>query len=155
MNLKKTFLLFFTAILVVSITGCSQDTPKFNGKDIHFKLVNHKEFSGNEVYTIQIKNMSANELTHLEFYLSYPIKKENGSRENPFKIKGKTENITVNLIKGQSVQFTFNAPIKDVFGKTNLLDFKNPDIKLVGYIKKGDKEIPFAMGGGIYAFLDK
>jgi hypothetical protein len=36
-----------------------------------------------------------------------------------------------------------------------LLDFENPSVELKGYVKEGDKEIPFGISGGLKALLDR
>lgn len=95
------------------------------------------------------------ELTHLSLYLSYPIKLQKGSQSNPFEIKGKTNQAIVTLEKGQSAQFTFYAPIKQVFGDSTLLDFNTPEIELDGYTKQGNTETPFEMGGDLSLYLSQ
>lgn len=77
----------------------------------------------------------------------------NGSQRNPFLLKGSTSEQVVNLQNGQSVKFSFVAPIKKVFGNSQLLDFKHPDIELDGFTKEGSKEIPLGMGGDLRIYL--
>lgn len=154
MELEKVAWFLVCTALLSLISGCSTALQQsFHGKDVHFKLVNYQSMNGAESYTIQITSTSSIELTHLSLYLSFPIKIQNGSRSNPFEIRGRTNQPIVTLDKGQSVQFTFYAPIKQVFGNSKLLNFKNPDIELDGYSKQGNTETPFAMGGNLSLYL--
>jgi hypothetical protein len=145
----------FSGIFLSLVSGCSTTPQRFDDKDVHFKLVNHQSMKGAEAYTIQISSTSPTELTHLSLYLGYPIKIPNGSKENPFSIKGRTNEAIVNLEKGQSAQFTFYAPIREVFGDSKLLDFNSPEIDLEGYTKEGNTEIPFEIGGALEVFVGK
>jgi hypothetical protein len=129
-------------------------TPVFNDQNVHFKLINHQSKNGDELYTIQVSSSSPLELHNLTMYLSYPIKVTNGRTANPFAVEGQASKaIIVDLEKGQSIKFTFNAPIKEVFGNSKLLDFKEPQFALHGYTEEGNKELPFFMGGDIQFFL--
>lgn len=112
------------------VSGCSSTTQRFDDKDLHFKLLSHQSMNGEDIYTIRISSTSSLKLTHLTMDLTYPIKTTTGSKWNPFSVAGKTSEQLVNLKRGQSTQFTFDAPIKEVFGDSKRLDFKNPEIKL-------------------------
>jgi hypothetical protein len=148
--MKKYMLI---CMLLIAITGCSSGNKSFDDKDISFKLINVEATSEFRSYVIEIKNNAEFELTHLNFYLSYPIKQQSGSKSNPFLIEGKTDKRPISLMSGESVQFTIFAPIKEVFSDSNLLNFEHPDIDLKGYVKQGNKEIPFQMGGGLEVFI--
>ncbi|MFD1676726.1 hypothetical protein [Alicyclobacillus fodiniaquatilis] len=74
---------------------------------------------------------------------------------SPFAVAGKTSEQLVNLKRGQSTQFTFDAPIKEVFGDSKRLDFKNPEIKLEGYVHEANKDTPFQMSGNLSIFLSE
>jgi hypothetical protein len=87
-------------------------------------------------------------------YLGYPIKTSNGSKWNPFFVKAQTNEPIVDLKNGQSTQFIFNAPVKEVFGNSKLLDFTNPEFELEGYTKEGNKEIPFEVSGNLGVFIN-
>ena len=154
--MKRTILFSLGLIALGVVSGCATTPQQFNDKDVHFKMVSYQpmsSMSGSEMYTIQVKSTSPLELTHLTMYLSYPIKTANGSQGNPFLLKGSTNEQVVNLQNGQSVKFSFVAPIKKVFGNSQLLDFKHPDIELDGFAKEGSKEIPFEMGGDLRIYL--
>ncbi|WAH43482.1 hypothetical protein NZD89_08910 [Alicyclobacillus fastidiosus] len=70
-------------------------------------------------------------------------------------MKGQPNDPTANLKKGKSIQFIFDAPIKEVFGDSKLLDFNEPEFELDGYTKEGNKEIPFGMSGDVGLFLSE
>ncbi len=153
----KRIVWFSLGVMVLSIvSGCATTPQRFDDKDVHFKMVSHQTISlmsGTDVYTIEVRSTSPLELTHLTMYLSYPIKTSTGLQGNPFLLKGSTNKQVVNLENGQSIQFTFDAPIEEVFGDTQLLDFKHPDIVLDGFTKEGSREIPFEMGGDLRIYL--
>ncbi|GMA64952.1 hypothetical protein NZD89_06090 [Alicyclobacillus fastidiosus] len=153
--MKKLGLFLCSAMLFGVVSGCSTTPQIFDDKDVHFKLLNQQSMNGAETYTIQIMSTSPMELTHLSLYLDYPIKLQNGHESNPFQIKGRTNQSIVTLDKGQSTQFTFYAPIKQVFGDSTLLDFNHPDIELDGFSKEGSKEIPFEIAGDLSVFLSQ
>ena len=150
----KRIILFSLGVMALSVvSGCATTPQGFDDKDVHFKMVSHQSMSGTEVYTIEVKSTSPLELTHLTMYLNYPIKTSAGLQGNPFILKSRTNKQVVNLENGQSIQFTFDAPIKEVFGNTQLLDFKHPNIELDGFAKEGSTEIPFGMGGDLRIYL--
>lgn len=154
-QLKRLIVSCLSLAMLSGVSGCSTISQRFNDKDVHFKLINHQSLNGSEEFTIQLTSTSPMDLTHLTLYLDYPIKISNGIKENLFAIKGQTNQAPVNLEKGQSAQFTFYAPIKEVFGDSQALDFKNPEIDLEGCTKEGNKEIPFEIGGALEVFVDK
>lgn len=153
--MKKTILVSLGVMVLSVVSGCSTTPQGFTDKDIHFKMINHQSLNGNEVYTIQVKSTSPLELTYLTMYLTYPIKTPDGTRSNPFLLQGRTTKQLVTLENGQSVQFTFDAPIHDVFGNSKLLDFRHPDIELDGFTKDGSKETPFGMQGDLGLYLSQ
>lgn len=51
--------------------------------------------------------------------------------------------------------FLIDAPIKEVFGDTDLLDIEYPNIKLRGYYKDGKEEIPFGISGGLSVLIEE
>jgi len=157
-TILKRILLYSLGLMALSAaSGCATTPHQFNDKDVHFKMVSHQpmsSMSGSELYTIEVRSTSPLELTHLTMYLSYPIITSTGSQVgDPFLLKGSTEKQVVDLENGQSIQFAFVAPITKVFGNTQLLDFKHPDITLDGFSKYGNKEIPFEMGGDLRIYL--
>ncbi len=152
--MRKIILLSLGLITLSVVSGCTTASQGFDNKDVHFKMLSHQSMpGGTEAYTIEVKSTSPLELTHLTMYLGYPIKKSTASQWNPFLLKGRTDKQVVNLQDGQSVQFAFYAPIKAVFGNSQFLDFKHPDIELDGFTKQGSKETPFEMEGDLRIYL--
>lgn len=155
--MKYKLLMKITAMIFVSLlVACSPNFAEFNDEKIVFNVVNTKSTSEYNSYTIEIENETGFELTHLMFTMSYPIKKSNGTKENPFEIEGKTVNTInpVTLKSGESIQFSISAPIKEVFSDNDLLDFENPDVELKGFVKEGNQEIPFGIAGGLNILAD-
>ena len=155
--MKYKLLMKITAMIFVSLlVACSPSFDEFNDEKIVFNVVDTRSTSEYNSYTIEIKNETGFELTHLMFTMSYPIKKSNGTKENPFEIEGKTVNTInpVTLKSGESIQFSISAPIKEVFSDNDLLDFENPDVELKGFVKEGNKETPFGISGGLNVLAD-
>lgn len=152
----KLVIIFSAIILLGLLVGCSPNFAEFNDEKIVFNVVNTKSTSEYNSYTIEIENETGFELTHLMFTMSYPIRKSNGTKENPFEIEGKSGNTVnpVTLKSGESIQFSISAPIKEVFSDNDLLDFENPQIELKGFVKEGNKEIPFGIAGGLNILAD-
>ena len=150
--MRKKYLIISGFILFIlgALIGCS-DREAFNDDNIKFSIINIQSSSENKAYTIEVTNETGYELTHLEFFLSYPIKTENGSESNPFVIEGKPEALKkpLNIKSGESIKFSIVAPIKKVFSNSNLLDLENPSVELKGDVVIGKKEIPFGMIGGL------
>jgi len=144
-------------LLFFLIVGCSTKEEQFDDKNIIFSVINIQSEEEFKSYTIKLTNKTGFELTHLMLNLSYPIKTSNGTKNNPFMVEGKADNLTrpVNLKTEESIQFSIYAPVKEVFSDTDLLDFENPSIELKGYVKEGNKEIPFKMAGGLKVFVKK
>ena len=92
--LMKITVMFFASLLV----ACSPSFDEFNDEKIVFNVVDTKSTSEYNSYTIEIENETGFELTHLMFTMSYPIKKSNGTKENPSEIEGKTIN-TINPVR--------------------------------------------------------
>jgi len=143
--------------LIFLSVGCSAIVEQFDDKNIMFSIINSESENGYKSYSIEVENKTGFELTHLIFNLSYPIKTANGTKSNPFVIEGRADNLAkpVNLKTGESTQFAIFAPINEVFANTDLLDFDNPIIELSGYVKEGNKEIPFKMAGALRVYVDK
>ena len=152
----KLLIIFSALILLGLLVGCSPRFDEFNDEKIMLNVVDTKSTNEYTSYTIEIKNETGFELTHLMLTMSYPIKKSNGTKENPFEIEGKTVNKInpVRLKSGESIQFSISAPIKEVFSDNDLLDFENPDVELKGFVKEGNKEIPFGIAGGLNILAD-
>jgi len=94
----KLLMKITTMIFVCLLVGCSPSFDEFNDEKIMFNVVDTKSTSEYTSYTIEIKNETGFELTHLMLTMSYPIKKSNGTKENPFEIEGKTIN-TINPVR--------------------------------------------------------
>jgi ABC-type molybdate transport system ATPase subunit len=141
--------------LIIAISGCSTETIHFDDKNIRFKLVEVQITEESRSYVIEVENNALFEITHLNFHLTYPIKQANGHKGNPFGIEGKTDRRPVNLKPGESIRFAIDAPVKEVFSNTNLLDMDQPYIGLKGYVKEGNGEIPFQIVGGLEALVGK
>jgi len=103
------------------------------------------------LFNIEVKNKTGFELSHLTFYLSYPIITANGTEGNPFVIQGEPDNLVrpVSLEFGDTIQYSIFAPVNKVFSSSDLLDFNNPTVELYGYVKEGKQEIPFGIVGGL------
>ncbi|KJS13053.1 MAG: hypothetical protein VR67_05960 [Peptococcaceae bacterium BRH_c8a] len=156
--MKKNYLILLSLLLLFFlIVGCSTKEEQFDDKNIIFSVINIQSEEEFKSYTIKLTNKTGFELTHLMLNLSYPIKTSNGTKNNPFMVEGKADNLTrpVNLKTEESIQFSIYAPVKEVFSDTDLLDFENPSIELKGYVKEGNKEIPFKMAGGLKVFVKK
>jgi hypothetical protein len=76
----KSYMLICLILILIALSGCSSKNERFDDKDISFKLVNVQSNSEFRSYAIEIKNNAKFELTHLSFYLSYPINQPNGSK---------------------------------------------------------------------------
>ncbi|QFF98970.1 hypothetical protein PB01_09060 [Psychrobacillus glaciei] len=152
---KGKLLLIILIILLGVIFGCSVNKVEFDDKNIIFNVVKTESTDEYESYSIEISNKTGFDLTHLTFYLSYPIKTSNGSKGNPFAVEGKTNtNRPINLKSGETITFSIFAPIKEVFGESQLLKFEDPSIKLQGYYKDEKEEIPFGIVGGLSVFVN-
>ncbi|SOC41523.1 hypothetical protein [Ureibacillus acetophenoni] len=152
---KRNVCLIFFVILLGTLFGCSANKESFDDRNISFYIVEKEATAEYESYRFEIANNTGYELTHLIFNLSYPIKELNGSKSNPYEIEGKPVNadLHVNLKSGETMTFLIDAPIKEVFGDTDLLDIEYPNIKLRGYYKDGKEEIPFGISGGLSVLI--
>jgi hypothetical protein len=100
--------------------------------------------------------VTARTIGYLNLYIYYPIIQSNGSRSNPFKVEGKTNEATpIKLKTNEKITFHVYVPIEQVFGKSTLLDFENPSIEFNGFDLEGNKEIPFTLGGNLSVYLEE
>lgn len=153
--MKKRGLCLIALFMLTSIIfGCSDNKGEFDDKNIIFNVIETEETTEYQLYTIEISNKTGFDLTHLTLNLNYPIKTVNGSKSNPYTIAGETDGIRpINIKSGETLTFSINAPIQEVFGNSDLLDFKNPNIRLQGYYKKEKEEIQFTISGGLNALV--
>lgn len=148
----KRYLYFLTIVTLLGlIVGCSINKERFNDENIIFNVVKTEETMEHKSYKIEISNKTGFDLTHLSFNLSYPIKTSNGSKSNPYVVEGKSTSTTtpLNLKSGETITYTIYAPIQEVYGDSDLLDFENPSIVLKGYYLDGKEEIQFGIYGGL------
>ena len=81
--MKFKLLMKITAMIFVCLlVGCSPSFDEFNDEKIVFTVVDTQSTSEYNSYTIEIKNETGFELTHLMFTMSYPIKKSHGTNNN-------------------------------------------------------------------------
>lgn len=153
----KNLCFIMLVILLGALYGCSDKSDGFNDENIIFKVLNSEATAEYKSYTIEITNNTGFDLTHLSLNLNYPIKTSKGSKSNPYVVEGKTESTSkpINLKLGEPIVFSITAPIKEVFANSNLLDFENPTIKLEGYYKDGEEEIPFGISGGLSVVMQR
>lgn len=156
-TMEKTYFVLMSLVIVLgSISGCSTKKDQFSDENILFNVINTQTNSEFRSYTIEVSNDTGFDLSHLSFSLSYPIKISNGLKGNPFAIKGITDDTVrpVNLSSGETISYTIFAPINEVFGKTDTLDFENPSVELNGYVKEGDEEVPFGIIRGMSGLVN-
>ena len=103
-----------------------------------------------KTYSVEIKNNGRIDLFFVDLFLSYPIKQKNGWKGNPYKVEGKTEaGKPINIQPEQTTYFTIIAPIKEVFGDSDLLEIDHPYLELYGYTRNGGNYIPFGKTIGL------
>lgn len=141
-------------LLSIILASCTNeetiDPPRFDDRDLRFNLLQSDNGFGHHSYVIEVQNAGKPKIGYLKLHVSYPIKQGSGSRSNPFRVEGTTNsNNPVILGEGDKATFQVNAPIKDVFGDSTLLDFDHPNLNFEGYVLEGDQVIPFGLGGGL------
>ncbi|CAM4480336.1 COG1361 family protein [Paenibacillus tarimensis] len=140
--------------IILLAAGCSGDLNsnkvQFDDRNMKFTLVASRQDADSMSYTLQIKNEGQFTVRHLRMYLEYPILTELGSKQNPFKMEGKAEGTgPYHLEPGEEITYRFIAPVQEVFGTYQRLDYDNPAIELKGVVMDGDLEVPFTIGGGM------
>ncbi|MYL54929.1 hypothetical protein GLW08_16465 [Pontibacillus yanchengensis] len=155
--MKRTLILVNSIIVISVLFGCSTKKEQFNDENIIFNVIDIQSTNEFNSYKIKISNKTEFDLTHLSLDLSYPIKTVNGSKSNPFVVEGEAENTErpVKLKSGEAIQFSIIAPINEVFSDKDLLDFENPSVKLQGYFKEENTEVPFGISGGLRVLVDE
>lgn len=150
--MKKLTYVGFLLALLIGLPGCSTPTSHFDDTEIRIRLINSQANDQFRSYGFEIENHGDVTVEHINFYMSFPIKQGSGAKGNPFKIEARTEiNQPIVLKPDQKVNFTVFAPIKEVFGDSNLLDFEHPSIELKGYVR----EKGFSMSGGLDVFANQ
>ncbi|PZD97237.1 hypothetical protein DNH61_03620 [Paenibacillus sambharensis] len=144
------FNFFLLLLMAVLLSGYSNSNIlQFNDNDIEIELIASSTNDINKSYTIEVSNEGEVEIRNLNFFIYYPLVQPNGSKGNPFKIEGRTDaSKPINLKPREKVTYSITAPIKEVFGDSNLLDFNDPQVELIGTVKQGEDEVPFRMSGG-------
>ncbi|RAV21367.1 hypothetical protein [Paenibacillus contaminans] len=154
--MSKSVKVLLVAVILAGLIGCSseQEIVPFNDKNITMKLINSQSNNEFKLYDIEIENKGNAAIEYISFYLAFPIKHQNGTKSNPFKLEGKTDtNKPIKLQKGEKVVYNIFAPIKEVFGQSDLLDYEHPSIELKGFVRSGDEHIPFGMSGSMEIYL--
>ena len=147
------------AVLILSfglLTACKanddQVLEQFDTTKVDFSnfLVETIAEIETKTYSITITNNSEVPLDFINLYLSYPLVKENGSKNNDFSIIGMPSGNTAELGQGESINFIFVANLETV--DLEKVDIDNPILKLRGYI---NKSVPFDITGVIGGLLEK
>lgn len=102
-------------------------------------------------YSLKLQNNSKHVIKQNNVYLSYPIKTENGSRENEFKVEAKNNKLDIQ--PGEELLLTIFAPIEMYVGNDQI-DINNPEIEIIGYLKEVEELKKFYKGGGYRAMED-
>lgn|GEM_PF-1509013 len=138
----------FLCLVIVFLTSCSSPSYRFDDNDIRISLIDYWTDGKTRSYTVAVSNNGKLDVKYVNMYLYYPIITANGSKGNDFKLEGRTDGRPNHIASGQSLQFSFIAPIAEVFGASTLLDYDHPQIQFNGLVQEGKSQVSFAMSGG-------
>lgn len=145
--MKIKFLISFMFIILF-IVGCSNEqSVKVTFDDIEkikLKLVEKQEMKDGISYTIKLENDSDYVIKQNNVYLYYPIKTENGSKGNEFKVEA--EGNKLNIEPNEEVTLNVFTPFVGMSNPELLVD--EPAIEIKGYTAKVDISHSFGKVGG-------
>lgn len=146
----KYYLLLVTVLLIFTL-GCSKDVVQFDDDLLKFKVEQKKSNGVEQSFSIKVKNNGTFTMKNTLLFLDFPIKIENGYKNNPFKIEGKYQYGLPHLIKpGEEVEFQILVPDGEILDESKVM-LDSPHIEFRGLILSGDEEIPFGISSSVRA----
>lgn len=146
--LKIKFLFSFIFIILFTV-GCSNEQKvKVTSDDIEkieLTLVEKQEMKDGISYSIKLVNNSKYVIKQNNVYLYYPIKTENGSKGNDFKVEAKGNKL--NIEPNEEVALTIFTPFVGMNNPELLVE--EPSIEIKGYIEKVDISHSFGKIGSL------
>ncbi|WP_422657535.1 hypothetical protein ACK8P5_17470 [Paenibacillus sp. EC2-1] len=146
--------LFFLVILFLLMNvGCSnkEEISPEEINNIRLVLKERKEDRDGTRFTLRLQNNSKYTIVQNNVYLSFPIKIENGSKSNDYKIEAKQNKLHIK--PGEEVMLTVYTA-KEMYEGNNKIDFENPNIEIKGYLDEMTETNLFYKGGGYSAMVD-
>lgn len=144
---RKSFIIISVILCLLLSVGCSNNhevTSDDIGK-ISIELQEQKEESNGTMFTLKLHNKSSHIIVQNNVYLSFPIKIENGTRGNDFKIEAR--NNKLNIGPGEELLLTVFAP-KEMYEGNHNIDLKDPHIEIKGFFNEVTEKNQFSMIGG-------
>jgi hypothetical protein len=150
---RKTVFSILVVMCCIFTWGCSsKEKVSFNDVDnIRLELIEQKEDINGMSYKLRIQNRSSQVIKQNIVFLSYPIKTDNGSRSNNFKIEAM--NNKLNIQPGEEVILLVLAP-REMYEGNDMIDIENPNIEIKGFINEVTASTVFHKSGGYRAMKD-
>ncbi|WP_088102916.1 hypothetical protein [Halalkalibacter urbisdiaboli] len=139
---KKLIILF----MVLLIVGCS-NKPDITVEDIEkiqLELVETQTMENGTEYHIRLLNGSDYVIKQNTVHFEYPIKLDNGIKENNYKIEA--INNRLNIQPDEEVMLYVFAPFEGMPEKGTLA-MDEPSVMVTGYLEEVNEEYMFSKGG--------
>lgn len=153
LKLSRISLFFLVILCLLMNVGCS-NKEEFSPEEINnIKLVlkERKEDRDGTHFTLKLQNNSKYTIVQNNVYLSFPIKTENGSKSNDYKIEAKQNKLHIK--PGEELLLSVYTS-KEMYEGNNKIDFENPNIEIKGYLDEMTETNLFYKGGGYSAMVD-
>ncbi|WP_379320288.1 hypothetical protein [Paenibacillus puldeungensis] len=151
--MKKTLL--FIILVVLLCASCTNNheikVTHEDIDDISLTLDSKSESSNGLNFVLKLQNNSRYIIKQNNVNLSFPIKIDNGTKGNDFKIESKGNKLDIH--PGEELFLTVFAPMEMYEGNNNI-DLDNPYIEINGYINEVEGIMHFHKGGGYKTMED-
>ncbi|MGG4345710.1 hypothetical protein [Paenibacillus lautus] len=143
---KPVFIISVILCLLISVSCSNNNEVTTDDIDnISLELVEQKEELNGKIFTLKLHNKSGHIIVQNNVYLSFPIKIENGSKGNDFKIEAR--NNKLNIDPGEEILLTVFAP-KEMYEGNHNIDLEAPHIEIKGFFNEVTESNQFNMIGG-------
>jgi len=134
MNISIKNLFCFT-LFILMITACSVEKPiEPNEVDkITLEIIDRTELPEGISYIIKLSNKSKHLIKQNNVYFSYPIKIENGSKGNEFKVEAKNNKLDIK--PNEEILLNVFTPIEEYKGN-NKITITECNLEIQGYIEE-------------------
>lgn len=145
---RKSFIIVIFVMLCLLISVSCSNNKEVTTEDIQkisIELKEQKEELDGTMFTLKLHNKSSHMIVQNNVYLSFPIKIENGTQGNDFKIEAR--NNKLNIDPGEELLLTAFAP-KEMYEGNHNIDLKDPHIEIKGFFNEVTEKNQFNMIGG-------
>jgi hypothetical protein len=133
-------------LIILVLSGCQSDNlTSTQSEKIKLEIISTTNQPEGVSYSIKLTNNSGHVIKQNNIYVSFPIKTQNGTQGNPFKIEATGKKL--NIKNNEEIIVNVFA-LKKVYEGNSNLDIDHPYVEIKGYIDQLKSENLFNIGHG-------